>query len=323
MTSRFAEPNVKKYPQMWQRYFFATRPAFLNTAFLAWGLGTVAAWDRDIIFNPTMAVLSLILVLFAQAGTNVINDYYDALNQTDELNKSHIYPFTGGSRFIQNELLTLNQTLRLALFVFMVVVVVGLICSLLLEDLRLLLFGVAGLLLGWFYSAPPFKLNARGLGEIVVFFSFLLIALGANYVHTRYLDQETFSIAVPYSLLVMNLLLINQFPDQEADTAAGKRNLVVRFGRYRACWIYLIINMIAYTWLISMVVLGKVHLACTITLFALVPSWRASYELMRHNQIPRRLRRAIELSILAISSYGILMIGSIIYAKLITLGYLQ
>lgn len=322
MASRIVEPNAKQFPRMWQRCFFATRPAFLNAAFLAWALGTVAAWDRGIYFNPLAAMACLFVALFAQAGTNVINDYYDALNKTDEYNKNHIYPFTGGSRFIQNELLTIEQTFTLALVLFVPVLVGGIILCLLLGDLRLILFGIAGLALGWFYSATPFKLNARGLGEIVVFLSFVLIVIGSNYVHTLYFDPEAWMIGIPYGLLVMNLLLINQFPDYEADKNAGKCNLVVRFGRNRACWLYLSANILAYSWLILMVFTNQLHLACSIALFAIIPSWRASYELIRHHQIPRRLRRAIELSILALSSYGILMTGSIIYAKLIMLGYL-
>lgn len=322
MASRITEPNIKQFPQMWQRCFFATRPAFLNAAFLAWALGTVAAWDRGINFDPVVAGACLFLALFAQAGTNVINDYYDALNKTDEYNQNHIYPFTGGSRFIQNELLTIEQTFTLALSLFIPVIVIGIILCLLLGDLRLILFGVTGLLLGWFYSATPFKLNARGFGEIVVFLSFVLIVMGSNYVHTQHFDLEAWLIGVPYGLIAMNLLLINQFPDYEADKHAGKCNLVVRFGKNRACWFYLMANIVAYSWLMIMVLTGQLHLACSIALFAIVPSWRASYELMRHHQVPRRLRRAIELSILALSSYGILMTGSIIYGKLITLGYL-
>ena len=132
----------------------------------------------------------------------------------------------------------------------------------------LLGIGVAGLVVGWAYSAPPFKLMSRGLGEAAVACGWLIVVLGADYVQRGAFSWVPLVAGLPYAPHVANLLFINQFPDVKADAAAGKRNLVVRFGPRRARWLYPAIAALAYLWLIGAVLAGALPVLALVALAA-------------------------------------------------------
>ena len=82
--------------------FLATRPAFLSVTALAVLLGLACAWHGGAARHWVDGWLTLVFALAAHAGVNVVNDYHDARNGTDAANSERLFPFTGGSRFIQN-----------------------------------------------------------------------------------------------------------------------------------------------------------------------------------------------------------------------------
>jgi len=104
--------------------------------------------------NWTTAVLTLLAGILLHAAINVLNDYYDSLNGTDDLNQERVFPFTGGSRFIQNAVLTRKQTLIYGIGLILAVIMIG---NYLISQTGITLFwlGLFGMLLGWGYSAPP------------------------------------------------------------------------------------------------------------------------------------------------------------------------
>ena len=69
------------------------------------------------------------------------------------------------------------------------------------------------------------------MGEIFIGFcySWLPIATGF-FLFTGFFSQQVLLLSIPVGLSIFNVILINEFPDEEADRAIGKRNLVIRFG---------------------------------------------------------------------------------------------
>jgi len=88
------------------RYFAATRPGLL----MARLLGLATARHDGVPFEGSLVLVTLFFALLAHGGANVLNDYYDAQNGTDARNTERIFPFTGGSHFIQNSVLSEMQT---------------------------------------------------------------------------------------------------------------------------------------------------------------------------------------------------------------------
>ena len=300
------EPNLNNMANPVLRYLMATRPAFLMVTLFAGLIGLASAYADGVQINLLTAGMSLLFGLVAHAGINVLNDYYDALNGTDEANNERIFPFTGGSRFIQNGVLSRRETAIFGGMLMLLVVVAG-IWLMLVSDAALLWIGAAGLFIGWAYSAPPFKLNSRGLGEIGVWAGFALIAIGSDVVQRAAFSVKPVIAVASYALLVTNLLFINQFPNEKADGIAGKRHWVVRLGHHKARWLYAVIAAAAYLWLAAAVWVGALPRFALLALASAVLSLLAARTLIQHSATPSSLTPAIQQTIAAAALHGLLL----------------
>jgi 1,4-dihydroxy-2-naphthoate octaprenyltransferase len=308
------EPTLAAFQNPFARYFAATRPAFLTASLMACLIGLATIWHGVTPFDVPLALVTLLFALLAHAGVNVLNDYYDALNGTDAQNTDRIFPFTGGSRFIQNGVISQSQT---RVFGFALLAGVALAGIWLMERTapQLMYVGLAGLFIGWAYSAPPFRLNSRGLGELCVAAGFLAITVGTDFVQRKGFSVAPFIAGLPYALLVTNLLYINQFPDRTADTAAGKLHWVARLKVQHARWGYALIVGLAYAWLLLSVLLGWLPMFALLAFLALPLSVKASQLLLRHAAQPQQLGDAIKLTIGAMMVHGTLLSLALILTK--------
>ena len=302
-----AEPCPENLANPLKRYFLATRPPFLLASLVPVLIGLATVHASGVSLDWLSALLTLVGAVVVHAGANVLNDYYDAENGTDELNQERLFPFTGGSRFIQNGVLTRGQTARYGVFLLGVGMLIGVV---LWERSGngLLTIGATGLLIAWAYSAPPLALNSRGLGELCIAVAFgLLTVMGTDYVQRASFDAFPLLAAISYGLLTSSLLYINQFPDRKADEAAGKHHLVVRLGAQRARWGYLLLVFSANAYLVAMVTTGIFTSWVLLALLAAPPGLKAAQELLCFARRPARLVLAIRLTILSVLGHGVLL----------------
>ncbi len=245
------------------RAFFATRPAFLVASALPVLVGTAwasAAYHR---FDGLLFGLALAATMLAHAATNVYNDVSDDVIGADPSNTDRIYPYTGGSRFIQTGLLSRVEMTRLALSLCGATLLIGAILAVL-RGPGVILLGVAGLALGLLYSLPGAQLSARGVGEAAVAVGLgVLPVLGAAWLQTGFVDSGAILLCVPVSCWVAAILIVNEVPDAEADGRAQKRTLVVRWGADGARAIYRSLTMLALA------------ASCAAILRHVLPSWYA------------------------------------------------
>jgi 1,4-dihydroxy-2-naphthoate octaprenyltransferase len=298
-----AEPTLAALPNPVLRYFAATRPAFLSVTFVGCLLGLASAALGGIKLDPVLATVTLFFALVAHAGANVINDYYDAKNGSDAANTDRLFPFTGGSRFIQNGVLSLRATGVFGYALMAAVIPAGLWLTAVSAP-GLIGIGLAGLLVGWAYSAPPLKLQSRGLGEFGVTAGWLLVVVGTDFVQRRDLDFEPVAAGLGFALMVANILYINQFPDVRADGHAGKRTVAVRLGVERARWGYAVIAGSAHLWLVVCVATGRLPFAALFGLVSVVPVVGALRNLWPNAEYPARLAPAVKMTILAAVVHG-------------------
>ncbi|OQX03347.1 MAG: 1,4-dihydroxy-2-naphthoate octaprenyltransferase, partial [Thiothrix lacustris] len=95
------EPNERLLHTPVRCYWLATRPAFLAASVVPALVGAAAAWAQGYALHGWLLVWTVLAVMLVHAGMNVLNDYYDEQNGTDRRNTQRLFPFTGGSRFIQ------------------------------------------------------------------------------------------------------------------------------------------------------------------------------------------------------------------------------
>jgi 1,4-dihydroxy-2-naphthoate octaprenyltransferase len=311
---RYPEPSLAGLRNPLLRYFFATRPAFFAVTLFGVAIGLSAARYSGIGIRASDAALTLFAALLAHAGVNVLNDYYDALNGTDAVNTERLYPYTGGSRFIQNGVLTLRETAAFGAVLYGAVVLAGLWLAAR-SGPGLVAIGAAGLFVGWAYSAPPLALNSRGFGEPSVAAGFALLVVGSDYVQRGEFALFPLVVSASYALLVANVLYINQFPDAAADAAVGKRHWVVRLGAKRARWGYVAIALAAYGGLAAAVLAGALPQPALIALLPAVMSASAAHELWQRATEPSLLAPAIGRTIGAACAHGSLLALALALAR--------
>lgn len=311
-----AEPSLAALPHPALRLLLATRPAFLSITLVGCLLGIAAALSDGVPFNGAAALGTVLFALLAHAGVNVLNDYYDA-DGSDAVNTERVFPYTGGSRFIQNGVLSRRTVARLGYALLALVVPGGLWLATLAGN-GLIAIGMTGLALGWAYSAPPLQLMRRGVGELAVAGGWLLVVLGADSVQRGHVGATALAAGLPYALLVANLLFVNEFPDWRADAASGKRTLVVRLGRARARWGALLLQGIATGWLLGAVLAGPLPRIALCALAGLAPGFLGARQLLRNADTPQRLAPAIRATIAAPHLFGLLLAAALLLARFLS-----
>jgi len=223
-----------------------TRAPFFLSLVCSVLVGTALAWHEGS-FHWGYLLLTLVGIICINAGLNMSNDYFDHLSGNDEINQE-LTPFSGGSRTIQEGILSAKQVLMWSLLFFLVGIVIGLYLALT-RGWLVLWLGLVGVFIAFFTSAPPFRLNylGHGLGELSTFIgSGPLIVVGSYYVQVQRVTWEALWASIPVGLLGAALIWINEFPDYEADKAVGKNTLVVLLGRQRAVWGYVALLVATY-----------------------------------------------------------------------------
>ena len=238
--------------QVLKRLFNAMRPKFFPASVLpilagsAWGFMVAGRFDLFVF------ILALLATVCVHASANVLNDVGDDAGGTDRRNEDRIYPYTGGSRFIQAGIMSPGGMARLGISLIGIAAIAGLIL-LLSKGAMVLWFGIAGLLLAVLYSLGPVRLASTGLGELSVAVAFgVLPVTGAAWLQSGTLGLDVFLFSIPVAVWVTAILLINEVPDIAADGATGKRTLPVRVGLGGTSVIYMLLHItgvVALAWL--------------------------------------------------------------------------
>lgn len=211
-------------PKPWQVWVAAARPRTLPAAVAPVAVGSALA-AHDGHFDAAAAGLCLLFALLVQIGANFANDYYDFIHGADTAARR------GPRRAVAAGWVAPAVMRRAMVLVFAAAFLVGL--GLISRGGPwLILVGILSICSGIAYTGGPFPLGYHGLGDLFVFIFFGLVAVGATYfVQADRLTGGALLASVPVGLLAANILLVNNYRDAETDAVAGKRTLVVRFGR--------------------------------------------------------------------------------------------
>ena len=265
-----------------------TRLPFLSATLIPVLLGILIAL-RHGAFDIWLALLTVVGASLAHLAINVTNDIFDTLSGADEANVNPTQ-FSGGSRVLIYDLLTLRQLLTVALALFGGAAAIGLLLVWLTGSLTLLLIGIAGIAVGIAYTAPPLKLVYRGLGEIAVAIGFgPIMLLGAYVVQTGRLALEPFVVSITVGILVALILYVNEIPDRTGDAAAGKRTLPVRLRPDTIIGGYLLAALLAFAVIVVGVASGLLPWPTLLALAAVPLALRIHTGIRQHYESPYTL----------------------------------
>ena len=229
------------------------RPAFLLLAVILGFLGAAVAWyehqEFGGDFNLAYAFLAGIGLIVAHASVNVWNDYFDFRSKVDL--KTMRTPFSGGSGAIPTGQITEKQALWVGIISLIIIIPIGIFFTIVKGWLLLPLLIVS---LGCILLYTPFILKmgypewSAGLGLGI------LPVLGAYFAQTGEYQFSALIASIPSGILVHNLLLLNEFPDVEADKTAKRHTLPMTVGKKKAAIFYSVMTIIVYLWIIAMVI---------------------------------------------------------------------
>ncbi len=292
-------------------YFLSTRPKFLSITALGVLIGfSIQNQQIDQPTNWYMLLTVLLLALLAHSAANVLNDYYDELNGSDKINVSRISPFTGGSRFIQDKILSPTQIRNIAITLFSIAIIGGIILCFL-SSPYLIWIGILGIFLGWSYSANPMKLMSRGVwGEIAIILCWALIIIGSNLMQSSQINTPAIFEGLAYGLFIANILLVNQIPDIDADQSASKLTLAVKVGDANVWKWFLGFLLSANAIIVVGYFLKIFNLSILLTLCTLVLGINLSYKLKTHYANRAKLTECIKQTILLAHLFGLILLIS-------------
>ena len=210
-------------------WFLEPRPHYMFLPLVLILVGTGAAWYYTGEFNLGFALLALLGLVLCHMSVNILNDYFDFKSGVDL--KTIKTPFNGGSGMLPAGKLQPTQVLWYGLICLILAVPIGIYFTMTQgwQLLPLLLLGAFCVLL---YTTLILKTHfpewspGIGLG--------ILPVLGAYFVQTGNYSIPAVVAAIPSGFLVLNLLLLNEFPDAEADIIGRKKTLPITIGKKKS-----------------------------------------------------------------------------------------
>jgi len=292
------------------------RAPFLSSIIAPLIAGTLLSISINGYFMPINFVLMLIIGIGLHAAVNVYNDIYDTIQGTDKVNV-HRNESSGGSGVLQShpELMgTMFVIARSALVIALVATV--LLLFFIEAELwpHLTVLFLASAFFSKYYTAPPFKLAYRGLGEVSVWLAFGPMAIFIAAV-SQNLGFHPYVIAImPITgLSTLSILLAGQMIDLEADRKGGKHGVASRLGTRATSVIYLLVQ--------TLIVANIIFLYAAISgrswplLLALIPYIfifpRAAMIIYKHHDKPEELKLGAKLTVMVHLVFSVLLIAGL------------
>jgi len=197
-------------------------------------LGIAAAVRTGVQINPLHIVWVLVSAICTHISVNAFNEYDDFRSGLDT--RTQRTPFSGGSGTLPAKPQLARIALTIALVSLGIVILTGIYFTWQ-QGLAILPLGLLGVFVivsytPWLTRNPLLCLLAPGLGFGPLMVMGTHFALSGQYSWTAFVAS-----LVPF-FLVSNLLLLNQFPDVEADKTVGRRHFPILIGRKMSSFIF-------------------------------------------------------------------------------------
>lgn len=202
----------------------AARPKTLTASIVPFLAGTALASAEGFSIHWNLLIFALLSALCIQISTNLINDAFDYAKGTDSHGR------LGPLRAIHQGVASLRQVYFLGLTFFALAFLFAIpLITYGGSIIAIILF--ASMLAGYLYTAGPFPLAYKGLGDLFVLLFFGWVAtLAAYWLQSGSLDGKSFLLGTQIGLLCTVLIILNNFRDAASDLKSGKQTLAVRFG---------------------------------------------------------------------------------------------
>lgn len=298
-----SQEEIHPVKLMWQM----TRPHTLTATFAPVILGTVLAlFDTNI--NISLFIAMMLACLALQIATNLFNEYYDFKRGLDTADSTGI-----GGGIVRHGL----QPKRVKQTAFVLYFFAGLIgiyiC--LNSSWWLVVIGLIGMAVGYFYTGGPLPIAYTPLGEL---FAGLLMGNGfvliAYFIQTGTLTAESVLVSVPIGILVGAINMSNNIRDIEEDIKGGRKTLAILLGYRKGVYVLATAFIISYVWIVILIALGIVPLWALLILITIKKPYDAIRSFLKGENNPQYLGTAMKSTALTNTFFSfVLSIGLFIH----------
>ena len=275
-------------------WLLETRPQFLLLSVVLVLLGTAISWHEGY-FNLLKFILTLTGLLLAHSSVNILNDYFDYKSGIDLETKRT--PFSGGSGILPDGLLKPKGVYIYGVGCLLAALAIGIYLTFI-SGWQLLPMIVLGGLVIYFYTSHLAKWlvgefwAGLGLG--------ILPVMGTYFVQTGRYSVEAFVASLASGFLTANLLLLNEFPDLEADKKGGRYNLVIALGPKNASRLYAGLMVMTYICIIGGVVFKLMPPLTLIGFHSIIFAFKAIKVTFKHYDNVQELLPALKANVLTV-----------------------
>jgi len=210
-------------------------------------------------FSGLHAVLLIIGVVLSHISVNLFNEYSDFKSKIDFSTPKT--PFSGGSSMLIKGLTQPRKVFIVGVTTLLISLAIGIYFTIVSHWIVIVLslFGAFSIL---FYTNFLTKYTLGelfagiSLGSLVVLGAYISMTASPGMPLAQLFPAEVIWIAIPPGILTSLLLLINQFPDAEADREGGRNHLVIRFGMKSASYIYTFGMFASFAIIVLMPIIG-------------------------------------------------------------------
>ncbi len=238
-------------------FFRLTRAQFIPLIILPSLSGAAFAYYETQRLNIGFVILTLCGVILLHLGANSIDDCYDYQNGVDKIANDIFPPDFGGWKPLPRRLISL-RTAKLVSYALFIASLAFAVYFTFAVGYWAFLFGIFGILLAIFYTAPPLKLDYHGygLGEIAILIAFGPIPmLGSYYVQTGELSFSALLVSIPMGLITVTILIDHDLIFYEVYSKAGKLSLATVLRRDGALRASLLLTLVSYGFTIFLILI--------------------------------------------------------------------
>jgi len=275
------------------------------------GLSTVYKfYPGEVEHGCLYALIITVGVVLSHISVNLFNEYSDYNTNIDFITERT--PFSGGSGMLVRGETSPRAVLTAAVVCLAIAFVTGLYFTFVSHwtIMAIALFGTLTIVL---YTPVLVKFmlgelfSGITLGSLVVIGTYIAMTATPSEAFTELAPLPVILISLPSGILTSLLLLLNEFPDVEADKKGGRKHLVIRFGKQKAAWIYAAGIFVTFLIIAIIPILGYVSPWFFIALSTLPLAVKAAVIAIRNSENPEKIVTAMGLNVFTVLATNLLI----------------
>lgn len=288
---------------------------FLAIFLVAIGLAYAAKYDTANAFNWLHAIMILAGTISAHISVNLFNEYSDYHTKIDF--NTERTPFSGGSGMMPAGKTKPVHVKIAAIATLFFSAAIGIYFSIV-SHYSIIIIALIGAFAIVYYTPLLAKLllgelfAGLALGSLVVIGAYIAMTGAPGLSITEVLPLEVVLISIPPGILTALLLLLNEFPDVEADKAGGRKHLVIKYGKNTASWIYAAGILLTFAIILLMPLLGLSSLWMLIALLPLPLAIKATQTAIFHSGNMQKLVPALGMNVMVVLGTDLLIAIAVI-----------